>query len=133
MSKISFRFYKDHEVRAIWDEDNSKWWFSVQDVVGAINDQSDYLRTLTGSGQYYRIQAKPVSKSRSLRDQGHQLKLDNSKVYTIHVFNNGLSAFYFVECPDQPADLVVYEAEPSKLRNVFQIPETAEGFIGMYD
>ena len=32
MSKISFRFYKDHEVRAIWDEENSKWWFSVQDV-----------------------------------------------------------------------------------------------------
>ncbi len=25
MNKISFRFYKDHEVRAIWDEDNSKW------------------------------------------------------------------------------------------------------------
>lgn len=41
MSKISFRFYKDHEVRAVWDEENSKWWFSVQDVVGAINDQSE--------------------------------------------------------------------------------------------
>ena len=39
-----FRFYKDHEVRAIWDEENSKWWFSVQDVVGAINDQSDYKK-----------------------------------------------------------------------------------------
>ena len=23
MSKISFRFYKDHEVRAIWDEENA--------------------------------------------------------------------------------------------------------------
>ena len=44
MSKISFRFYKDHEVRAVWDEENSKWWFSVQDVVGAINDQSDYKK-----------------------------------------------------------------------------------------
>ena len=44
MSKISFRFYKDHEVRAIWDEGNSKWWFSVQDVVGAINDQNDHKK-----------------------------------------------------------------------------------------
>lgn len=44
MSKISFLFFKDHEVRAIWDEDNSKWWFSVQDVVGSINDQSDYKK-----------------------------------------------------------------------------------------
>lgn len=44
MSKISFRFYKDHEVRAIWDDDLSKWWFSVLDVVGAINDQADYQK-----------------------------------------------------------------------------------------
>lgn len=44
MNKISFRFYKDHEVRAVWDEENSKWWFSVLDVVGAINDQSDYKK-----------------------------------------------------------------------------------------
>ena len=41
MSKISFRFYNNHEVRAIWDEENAKWWFSVQDVVGAINDETD--------------------------------------------------------------------------------------------
>ena len=38
MSKISFRFYKDHEVRAIWDEDNSKWWFSIVDIVAAITE-----------------------------------------------------------------------------------------------
>ena len=29
MAKISVRFYGDHEVRALWDEENSKWWFSV--------------------------------------------------------------------------------------------------------
>ena len=38
MSKISFRFYKDHEVRAIWDEENDKWWFSVVDIVAAITE-----------------------------------------------------------------------------------------------
>ena len=38
MTKLSFRFYKDHEVRAIWDEENSKWWFSIVDIVGAITD-----------------------------------------------------------------------------------------------
>lgn len=43
--KISIRFYNDHEVRAIWDNQQSKWWFSVLDVVGAINDQDDYTRT----------------------------------------------------------------------------------------
>ena len=38
ITKISFRFYKDSEVRAIWDEENAKWWFSVVDIVGAITD-----------------------------------------------------------------------------------------------
>ena len=32
-NKYSIRFYKDQEVRAIWDEENSKWWFSAVDVV----------------------------------------------------------------------------------------------------
>ena len=44
-TKKSIRFYKDHEVRAIWDETGNKWWFSVLDVVGAINEQYDYQKT----------------------------------------------------------------------------------------
>ena len=42
MSKISIRFFNDREVRAVWDEENSKWWFSVIDVVGVLNEQDDY-------------------------------------------------------------------------------------------
>ena len=45
MSKISIRFYNDREVRAIWDEEKFKWWFSVLDVIGAINAQDDYQKT----------------------------------------------------------------------------------------
>ncbi|MCQ2282038.1 MAG: cell filamentation protein Fic, partial [Bacteroidales bacterium] len=45
MSKISFRFYKDHEVRAVWDEEENKWFFSVLDVLGAINEQDEYIKT----------------------------------------------------------------------------------------
>ena len=43
--KISIRFYQDREVRAVWDDENAKWWFSVLDVVSAINEQDDYTRT----------------------------------------------------------------------------------------
>lgn len=45
MNKVSIRFYKDHEVRAVWDEDAQKWFFSVLDVIGAINQQDDYAKT----------------------------------------------------------------------------------------
>lgn len=44
MSKISFRFFNDRVVRAVWDEENAKWWFSVPDVVGVLNGQDDYTK-----------------------------------------------------------------------------------------
>jgi len=42
MNKVSIRFFKDYKVRAVWDEENTKWWFSVLDIVGAVNQQDDY-------------------------------------------------------------------------------------------
>ena len=36
--KSSIRFYNDREVRAVWDEEHSKWWFSVVDIVAAITE-----------------------------------------------------------------------------------------------
>jgi cell filamentation protein len=36
--KVSIRFFDDREVRAIWDEENNKWWFSAVDIVSAITD-----------------------------------------------------------------------------------------------
>ena len=50
MSKKSIRFYNDHEVRAVWDEENSKWWFSATDIVRAINDEENYVK----AGNYWR-------------------------------------------------------------------------------
>ena len=44
MNKVSIRFYKDHKVRAVWDEEHNQWWFSVLDIVGAINEQDDHER-----------------------------------------------------------------------------------------
>ena len=42
LQKVSIRFFNDREVRAIWDDELQKWWFSVLDVVGVLNDQDDY-------------------------------------------------------------------------------------------
>jgi cell filamentation protein len=43
--KISIRFFDDREVRALWDEENAKWWFSVLDIVAVLTDQNDYTKT----------------------------------------------------------------------------------------
>ncbi len=43
-NKLSIRFFKDREVRAIWNDDESNWYFSVLDIIGAINEQDDYQK-----------------------------------------------------------------------------------------
>jgi len=44
-TKISIRFFDDREVRALWDEKNVKWWFSVLDIVAVLTDQDNYTKT----------------------------------------------------------------------------------------
>ena len=44
-NKKSIRFFNNREVRAAWDEEQSKWWFSATDVVRAINDEDDYTKS----------------------------------------------------------------------------------------
>jgi prophage antirepressor-like protein len=46
--KISIRFYKDREVRTVWDEENAKWWFAAVDIA-AILSESD------NSANYWRV------------------------------------------------------------------------------
>ncbi|MBR5842238.1 MAG: Fic family protein [Bacteroidaceae bacterium] len=45
MNKVSIRFYNDREVRAVWDEEQCKWWFSATDIVRAINNENDYTKS----------------------------------------------------------------------------------------
>ena len=45
MNKISIKFFDDKEVRAFWDDENNKWWFSVLDIVSVLTDQDDYTKT----------------------------------------------------------------------------------------
>lgn len=44
-TKISIRFFDDREVRAVWDDANAKWWFSVLDIIAVFTDQNDYNKT----------------------------------------------------------------------------------------
>ena len=41
MQKVSIRFFNDREVRAVWDDVESKWWFCAVDVVAAIGTSAD--------------------------------------------------------------------------------------------
>ena len=41
MSKISIRLLDDREMRAVWDERNAGWWFSVLDIIGVLRNEDD--------------------------------------------------------------------------------------------
>jgi len=71
-TKISIRFYKDYKVRAIWDEDHNQWWFSVLDVVGAINEQDDHEK----NRNYWKyLKAKLKKEQNEVVSNTTQLKL----------------------------------------------------------
>jgi cell filamentation protein len=70
--KISIRFFDDKEVRAIWDEDHAKWWFSVLDIVGVLNQEEDYTKTRN----YWKyLKAKLRKENNQLVSATTQLKL----------------------------------------------------------
>lgn len=72
MSKKSIRFYKDHKVRAVWNEDGNHWWFSVLDIVGAINQQDDHEK----NRNYWKyLKAKLKKENSEVVSDTTQLKL----------------------------------------------------------
>lgn len=72
-SKKSIRFYNDHIVRAVWDAELSKWWFSATDVVRAINDEDDY----TKAGNYWRwLKKKLATEGIQLVSGTHDFKFE---------------------------------------------------------
>ena len=71
-AKTSIRFFDDREVRAIWDEENAKWWFSVLDIVAVLTDQNDY----TKNRNYWKyLKAKLKKEKNQLVSATTQLKL----------------------------------------------------------
>ena len=44
-SKNRIKLFEERQVRAIWDEDAEKWWFSVVDIVSVLTDQEDELKS----------------------------------------------------------------------------------------
>ena len=86
-TKISIRFFDDREVRAIWDEENNKWWFSVLDIVGVLNEQDDYTKVRN----YWKyLKSKLRKDNNELVSGTNQLKLTapDGKKYLTDTFDS---------------------------------------------
>ena len=88
--KISIRFFDDREVRAVWDEVNAKWWFSVLDIVAVLTNQDDYSKVRN----YWKyLKAKLRKEKSELVSSTTQLKLvasDGKRYLTDMLDNNGI-------------------------------------------
>ena len=90
--KTSIRFFDDREVRALWDEQNAKWWFSVLDIVAVLTNQDDYAKTRN----YWKyLKAKLKKENSELVSTTTQLKLiapDGKKRLSDMLDYNGIIA-----------------------------------------
>ncbi len=89
-AKISIRFFNDREVRAVWDNENAKWWFSILDIVGILNEEADYNKTRN----YWKyLKTKLKKENNELVSVTNQLKLlapDGKKRLTDTLDSNGV-------------------------------------------
>ena len=90
--KIYIRFFNDREVRAVWDDADAKWWFSVLDVVAVLNEENDYQRVRN----YWKyLKAKLKKENIQLGSATNQLKLiaqDGKKYNTDILDSEGITA-----------------------------------------
>lgn len=118
MNKVSIRFFDDREVRAVWDDENSKWRFSVLDIVAVLRNQDDY----TKNRNYWKyLKAKLKKENSELVSSTTQLKL---------VANDGKR--YLTDMLDYEGIISLGKEFPSKTANRFiewftYSPESIDG------
>ena len=102
MSKVSIRFFNDREVRAIWDEENAKWWFSAIDIIRAINNEEEYVK----AGNYWRwLKKKFDAEGIQLVSVTHDFKFEapdgkktlTDKINDREMFMKGIDYSYYYE------------------------------------
>lgn len=85
-NKVSIRFFDDRQVRAIWSDEHNKWFFSVVDIVGVLNDQDDYSK----NRNYWKFLKSKISQDEpQLVSATNQLKLlaEDGKRYLTDVID----------------------------------------------
>jgi cell filamentation protein len=70
--KISIRFFNDVEVRAAWDDTQEKWYFSVLDIIGVLNEEQEYTK-IRNYWKY--LKAKLKKENNQLVSSTTQLKI----------------------------------------------------------
>ena len=71
-SKNKIRLFEQKQVRAVWDEEAEKWWFSVIDVVAVLTEQQE---DLTARKYWNKLKQRLKEEGNETVTNCHQLKL----------------------------------------------------------
>ncbi len=94
--KISIRFFGDSEIRAAWDETDSRWLFSVVDVIAVLTESKN-------PRNYWKVlKHRLIKKGNQLVTQCNQLKMTAAD-----------GKRYLTDCLSQQDMLALIEATPS--------------------
>jgi len=44
-SHNKIKIFEQKQVRAAWDEEKEKWWFSVIDIIAVLTEQTEYAKS----------------------------------------------------------------------------------------
>lgn len=68
----TIKLFEERQVRAVWDEEDEKWWFSILDIIAVLTDQHDYGKTRN----YWKwLKNRLKSEGSELVSRTNQLKL----------------------------------------------------------
>lgn len=72
MTNDKLKLFEARQVRAEWDAEAEKWWFSVLDIIAILTDQPDYKKVRN----YWKwLKNKLIAEGSQLVSATHQLKL----------------------------------------------------------
>jgi len=105
--KNAVRLFEEHRVRAVWDEEKEKWWFSVVDIVAVLTGQSDYKT----SRKYWSVlKVRLKNEGSELATNCSQLKLEAAD-----------GKKYLTDVADTEQILRLIQSVPSKKAEPFKL------------
>ena len=96
-NKTSIRFFEDVPVRAVWDDESSKWWFCAMDIAEAL--------TITKNPRKYWNTIKTRKSELSSICRQLKLKAKDGKFYNTDVVDEGSLNTVLALIPSKKADV----------------------------
>ena len=71
-SKAKIKIFENMKLRALWDEEAEKWWFSIIDIIAVLTEQQD---DLIARKYWNKLKQRLIEEGNETVTNCHQLKM----------------------------------------------------------